>query len=129
MTESTLYYSHPSMFRYNPIGFIFCVILIAGYGIGLLILFFWWLRVIGTTLIVTNERVTLRKGILSKHTNEIYNTDIRNVQVSQGIFQRIFGVGKIGIASAGTGVMEIEVSGLPKPRKIKDIIDLHRRLK
>ena len=129
MTESTLYQSHPSMFRNNPIGFILSILLIAVYGLGLLILLFWWLKVLGTTLIVTDERVTLRKGILSKHTNEVYHTDIRNVQIKQGILQRMFGVGTIGISSAGQGAIEIEVAGLPTPQKIKDIIDQHRRQK
>ena len=129
VTETTLYQSHPSMFRNNPIGFILSFILILVYGLGLLILLIWWLRVLGTTLIVTDERVTLRKGILSKHTNEVYHTDIRNIQISQGLFQRMFGVGTIGIASAGHGGVEIEVAGIPMPQTIKDLIDQHRRQK
>ena len=129
MPESILYQSHPSMFRNNPIGFILSILLIAAFGLGLLILLVWWLKVLGITLIVTDERVTLRKGILSKHTNEVYHTDIRNVQISQGLFQRMLGVGTIGISSAGHAGIEIQVAGLPKPQKIKDIIDQHRRQK
>lgn len=128
MTEAILYQSHPSMFKNNPIGFILSVLLIA-FGIGLIILLIWWLRVQGTTLIVSDERVTLRKGILSKHTNEVYHTDVRNVQVHQGVFQRMFGVGTIGISSAGHGGVEIEVAGIPTPQKIKDLIDKYRRQK
>jgi len=127
MAESTLYQSHPSMFRNNPIGFILSIVLIAAFGLGLLILLIWWLKVLGTTLIVTDERVTLRKGILSKHTNEVNHTDVRNVQVSQGLFQRMFRVGTIGISSAGQAGIEIEVAGLPEPQIIKDIIGQHRR--
>jgi len=129
MPESILYQSHPSMFRNNPIGFILSILLIGAFGLGLLILLVWWLKVLGITLIVTDERVTLRKGILSKHTNEVYHTDIRNVQISQGLFQRMLGVGTIGISSAGHAGIEIQVAGLPKPQKIKDIIDQHRRQK
>jgi len=127
MAETTLYQSHPSMFRNHPILFTLSIVLIAAYGAGLLILLMWWLQVLGTTLIVTDERVTLRKGILSKHTNEVYHTDVRNVQVSQGVFQRMLGVGTIGISSAGQADVEIEVAGMPKPQRIKDIIDQHRR--
>ena len=129
MPESILYQSHPSMFRNNPIGFILSILLIGAFGLGLLILLVWWLKVLGITLIVTDERVTLRKGILTKHTNEVYHTDIRNVQISQGLFQRMLGVGTIGISSAGHAGIEIQVAGLPKPQKIKDIIDQHRRQK
>ncbi len=129
MEEQKLYEAHPSMFKNNPVGFILSILLVFAYGLGLIILLIWWLKVIGTTLIVTNERVTLRKGILSKHTNEVYHTDIRNVQVSQGIFQRMFGVGTIGIATAGHGDIEIVVKGIPTPERVKSLIDQYRRQK
>ena len=126
-SENILYTAHPSMFRNNPIGFLFCIVLVLALGFGLLILLYWWLKVLGTTLTVTNERVTLRKGILSKHTNEVFLADIRNVQISQSLFQRMFNVGTIGISSAGQGGMEIEISGIPKPQSVKQLIDQHRR--
>jgi uncharacterized membrane protein YdbT with pleckstrin-like domain len=90
---------------------------------------FWWLKVCYITLTVTNERVTIRTGILSKYTNEVYHTDIRNVQVRQGLFQRIFKAGSVGISSAGTGQMEISVNGIPNPEKVKALIDQYRKSK
>jgi len=127
MDEKTLYDAHPAMFKSNPIGFILCIVLIAVYGIGLLVLLIWWVRVLGTKLTLTNERVTLRKGILSKHTNDVYHTDIRNVQVRQTLFQRIFRTGSIAVASAGHGGIEIFAQGIPNPQKVKDLIDQQRR--
>ena len=125
--ERQLYKANPAMFRNSPIYFIISIILIAVYGLGLVILLFWWLNVKGMTFIVSNERITLRKGILSKHTNEVFLNDIRNVQISQSFFQRIFGVATIGISSAGQAGVEIAVDGLRNPNKVKDIIDRHRR--
>ncbi len=125
--EKTEYQSHPLMFRNNPIGFILALILILAYGLGLLILLIWWLKCLGTTLTITNKKTILRKGILSKHTNEVYHSDVRNVQVSQSLFNRMFGVGTIGISSAGQADVEIKVAGIPRPVKVKDIIDKHRR--
>lgn len=127
MTEETIYENHPAMFCNNPIGFILSVVLIAAFGLGLLIFLFWWLRCIGTTLTVTDERTILRKGILSKYTNEVYHSDVRNVQLKQSLFQRIFRVGYVGIASAGHSGMEIEVEGIPHPEVVKEIIDMRRR--
>jgi len=127
MTEETIYQNHPAMFRNNPVSFILSIALIAAFGVGLLILLVWWLRCIGTTLTVTDERTILRKGILSKHTNEVYHSDVRNVQLKQSLFQRLFRVGYVGIASAGHSGMEIEVAGIPYPEAVKEIIDLRRR--
>ncbi len=128
MEEKTLYEAHPAMFRSEPIGFILCVIL-SVVGIGLLIFLFWWLRVLGTRLTVTSERTILRRGILSKHINEVYHSDIRNVRISQSFLQRIFDVGTISIASAGSGDAEIVVSGMRSPGQVKAILDQGRREK
>lgn len=122
--EKTEFEAHPAMFRNNPIGFILLVCL---FPIGIFILPYWWLKCLGTTLTITNKKTTLRIGILSKNTNEVYHSDIRNVQVNAGMFQRIFGVGTIGISSAGTGDIEIAVAGIPNPEKAKEIIFTHRR--
>lgn len=121
------YEAHPAMFRNNPLGFILAVVLIAALGLGLIILLLWWIKCLGITLTVTNQRTTLRTGILSKYTNEVYHTDVRNVQIGQRFFQRIFGVGTIGISSSGESGIEITVKGIPDPDKIKDIIDRYRR--
>jgi uncharacterized membrane protein YdbT with pleckstrin-like domain len=56
----------------------------------------------------------------------VYLTDVRNVQIYQSFGQRIFGVGSVAISSAGNEGIEIQVSGLPDPDKIKSIIDTHR---
>jgi len=125
--ERILYDSHPSMFKNHPITFVLSIALIPVLGIGLVILLFWWLECVGTTLTVTNVRITLRKGILSKYTNEVYHTDVRNVQIGQTFFQRIFGVGAIGIFTAGSGGVEIAIGGMPNPGEVKNIVDQHRR--
>jgi|15BtaG_2_1085339.scaffolds.fasta_scaffold14403_1 uncharacterized membrane protein YdbT with pleckstrin-like domain len=127
MNEETLYESHPSMFRNNPVEFVLSILLILFYGLGLVILLIWWLKAKGTKITLTNQRVTLRKGILSKNINEVYHSDVRNVKVNQNLFQRMFKVGTIGISTAGQSDVEILVSGIPHPEKVKEIIDNHRR--
>ena len=120
--ERILYESHPSMFRNQPIGFVLCLLLCL-VGVGLVILLIWWIRCLGTTLIVTNEQTTLRKGILSKDTSDVFHDNVRNIQVRQTFLQRIFDVGYVGISSAGQSGVEIEVYGIPHPEQVKEIID------
>lgn len=125
-SEKTLCTCHPAMFRNHPLLFIISVVLIAAFGLGLLILLVWWLGCYYTTLTVTTKRTILRKGILSRHTNDVWHRDVRNVQLSQSFGQRIFGVGRIGISSAGQSGVEIDVSGIPGPIRVKELIDAHR---
>jgi uncharacterized membrane protein YdbT with pleckstrin-like domain len=125
--EETIFYEeHPSMFRNQPVGFVGTAILCL-VGIGIIMFFVWWLKCKATTLSVSNDRTTLRKGILSKSVTEVWHQDVRNVQLDQSFFQRIFDVGKIGISSAGQSGLEISVNGIPQPERIKEIIDRHRR--
>lgn len=123
--EKTEYESHPSMFKNNPLGFIISIFL-CFFVIGFIILLIWWLNTLGTTLTVSNKRTVLRKGILSKRTTEVRHRDVRNIQISQGMFQRIFNVGTIGISSAGQSGVEVEATGMPDPNRVKQIIDKYR---
>jgi uncharacterized membrane protein YdbT with pleckstrin-like domain len=96
--------------------------------VGAIILFVWWLKTIGTTLIITSKRTTLRRGILSKSTNEILHSDVRNIQTAQSALQRLFGVGTIALSSAGQSDIEIQVAGVPDPEGIKELIDSQRHV-
>ena len=94
--------------------------------IGLLIFLYWRIKCSGITLVVTDKRTTLRTGILSKSITEVYHSDVRSIQVSQSLFQRILGVGSIGISSAGQSGIEIAADGIPDPNRVRELIDAHR---
>ena len=130
MTESegTLLEVNPVMFRSNPVGFILSVILIAAAGAGLVILAIWWLKTKAAMLTVTNKRTIQRTGLISKKTTEVLHRDVRNIQIDQSVFQRLFGVGSIGISSAGQSGIEIEFTGVRDPDGIKALIDRYRNL-
>ena len=78
------------------------------------------------TLIVTEKRTILQLGLLSRRTVDVRHKDVRLVEVSQSIFQRIFGTGNLAISSAGHGGVEIEMPGIIEPQKLKRQIDALR---
>ena len=87
---------------------------------------YWYIKCLCATLTVTNMKTILRKGLLSKYTTEVWHRDVRNVQIQQSFFQRMFGVGRIMISSAGQGGIEIDFVGVPNPSRVKEMIDTHR---
>ena len=146
--EEVLFEAHPAMFRARPFTFIAGVAAIIGSGVGTVMLLpggllaiapalvgvgvviamlAWWLQCKRTTLTVTDSRTRLRRGLISVHLTEVWHNHVRNVKVSQGVKDRIFGVGTIGIASAGKSDYEIKVSGMRKLHDIKDKIDQNRQ--
>lgn len=124
--ENEVLHSHPAMFRNSPVWFMICIVLMVLYGLGLLILLFWWLSCINTTLTVTNKRTILRRGILAKHTREVRHQDVRYLEVKQSFTDRLFGVGTVSVSSAAQGTVEIEIQGIADPTKVKDTINGYR---
>lgn len=100
--------------------------LIALLGFG--VLFVWWLKTMSASLEVTNKRTILKRGILARSTSEVVHDNIRNIQIDQTFWQRVWGVGSIGISSSGQDGIEIQLGDLKNPNDIRKTIDLYRPL-
>jgi membrane protein YdbS with pleckstrin-like domain len=99
--------------------------------------FFFWLIVPpiiaavkrnSTLLQVYEDRVSFTEGFLRKEVTDVFIVDIRGVEVKQGLWQRMFGLGDVFIGTAAVDGWEDAVCGLPGAMKIRDLI-LERRRK
>jgi uncharacterized membrane protein YdbT with pleckstrin-like domain len=70
---------------------------------------------------VTNKRVILKRGIISRKTEEMKLTSIETVEIDQGIFGRIFGFGTVKIT--GRGISDIVFKGMDDPMSVKRQIE------
>ncbi|OGI58831.1 MAG: hypothetical protein A2V58_00045 [Candidatus Muproteobacteria bacterium RBG_19FT_COMBO_61_10] len=70
---------------------------------------------------VTNKRVILKKGIISRKTEEMKITSIETVEINQGIFGRIFGFGTVKIT--GRGISDVVFRGIDDPMAVKRQIE------
>lgn len=123
--SDVLYSEHPAMFKNNPLGFIASIVLIAAFGLGLLILLWWYLQCKSSTLTITSRDVLYEKGLLSKSRVEFGIAGIRTVKVNQSFFDRIFGVGAIQIYTSGDQP-EIQVKGMPDPNRVRELIKVRQ---
>lgn len=124
-SETCLLVTSPSMFRNRPFSFVLvCALSLVGIGIPVLVI--WFFRCRSTELTVTDLRTRLHRGWLSRSITEVWHRDVRNVQIEQTFFQRLCGVGRMGISSAAQSSIEIDVAGLRNCDKIKQIIDKNR---
>jgi uncharacterized membrane protein YdbT with pleckstrin-like domain len=93
------------------------------------ILAIWWVNfALARSLEITNKRTILHVGLLSRSTTEVLHDHIRNIQIQQSFAQRILGVGSIGISSAADAAVEIKMTGIPGPYRVRKVIDLYRPL-
>ncbi|MCA9304259.1 MAG: PH domain-containing protein [Phycisphaerales bacterium] len=88
----------------------------------------WWVARYTASLEITTKRTVMHHGLFSRSTSEVVHDNIRNVTVDQSFLQRVYKVGKLGIASSGQDGIEIQVNHLPAPDKLREIIDLYRPL-
>ena len=116
-----MHIKNPAMFRNNPTGFIIAIILVPVFGLGLLILLYWYLLSKTTKLSISETEILLEEGIFSKVRSEVSVKSVRTTKISQTFLQRILGVGKIEIYTAGDKP-EITVEGLADPNSIRELI-------
>ncbi|ODS00565.1 hypothetical protein AUC68_15075 [Methyloceanibacter methanicus] len=128
MAGTVIYEAHPAMFRAHPFWFVFCVLLIAAFGLGLLLLLYWYIKTKATCLTVTENELMYEQGILSKERLSVSLRHIRSVQVNQSFLNRILGVGEVIIATAGDEP-EFSVGELPDPHEVREAISRAQALR
>jgi uncharacterized membrane protein YdbT with pleckstrin-like domain len=128
MAGTVVYEAHPAMFRAHPFWFILFVLLIAAFGVGLLILLYWYIKTRATALTVTQHELMYERGILSKDRLSVSLRHVRSVHVTQGFINRILGVGTIQVSTAGDEP-EFTVKDLPDPHEIREAISRAQELK
>ncbi len=94
---------------------------------GLLILGFSALAVfvpwLSHSYIVGPDGIEQRQGILSRDSTSIRLSDIRSINLKQGIIARLFNVGTLEFSSAGTDGIDIRFADVAGPLKIKRWIE------
>jgi membrane protein YdbS with pleckstrin-like domain len=77
----------------------------------------WWLRTLGTALVLTEEHVVLETGFFSRQTTVVPRADISEVVVEQGVGGGMFNVGDIIVSTNGKG-KRIVLLGVPNPEAV-----------
>jgi uncharacterized membrane protein YdbT with pleckstrin-like domain len=91
------------------------------FGLTWLIAIYEFLRLKYFEQGVTNKRVILKRGIISRKTEEMKLASIETVEIDQGILGRIFGFGTVKIT--GRGISDIVFRGLDDPMSVKRQIE------
>lgn len=63
------------------------------------------IRMLTTEFAVTNQRVLLKRGVLTLHTQELSVSSIEEVRLEQSILGRLFGYGVVIVTGTGEGVI------------------------
>ena len=116
---------HPSAINY--LGLILLGILTIPLVIGLILLLAVIVVIKCTSYELTTRRIIVRKGLIAKYQDEIWIKDMRAVNLKQGVWQRIFGIGDIEIGTAASAGTEIRIAGIANPSEIVKKINSLRK--
>ncbi|MCE7795902.1 PH domain-containing protein [Sphingobium sufflavum] len=112
-----VYDEHPAMFANHPFLFSLLAVTIIGFVvIGV------WAIVVRTERLAVGERdVLLERGFIAKQRVQVSRASVRAVRVTQGVMQRMLGVGDIEIFTGGD-FPEIAIRGLPRPNDVRALL-------
>ncbi|MCP4833325.1 MAG: PH domain-containing protein [Phycisphaera sp.] len=92
----------------------------------------FWIFVLGhrwDRLKITDRRTIDERGIVMRSTSEVLHVHVRNLRITQTVWQRIMGIGNMEVDSAaGDGMADIRITNIPDPDGVKRLIDHHRGL-
>jgi membrane protein YdbS with pleckstrin-like domain len=75
---------------------------------------------------ISGEQIESRHGIIARDMKTVRLQDLRNVNVKQSFFQRIFGIGDLEFSSAGGSGVEVAFYGILKPMDLQKDVQLAR---
>jgi uncharacterized membrane protein YdbT with pleckstrin-like domain len=129
MSETIIYQEHPSWLNFTGLLLIGACILLASLNTGnasggvVISAIFFILAAIGryrSLYTITNQRVIMRVGLISNEIREMELRSIRVINVQQGIFERLLGVGTVEIISVADGKANVVFQGISNPVSIKE---------
>ena len=71
---------------------------------------------------ITNQRILIESGVLSKQIDEIDMRTVEDLEFRQGLVERLLGIGGITVVSSDKTTGRIRLVGLEKPRDLRELI-------
>lgn len=101
--------------------YLWFVLAIPTLGLTLILALYEYLKLKHLEQGVTNKRVILKRGIISRNTEEMKLRSIETVEIEQGIGGRLFGYGTVKIT--GRGISDVTFKGIDDPMQVKRDIE------
>lgn len=109
-------------------GFSAATTIVVFVGLAALVIVAGFLYRMTTTYTITNERLTIRRGLLSRHVQQTRVERVQNVNTDQSLLDRLLRVGKVDFDTAGTDDADFTFRGVASPdRVVRAVDEAHRQ--
>ena len=96
------------------------VVVVVGFAVVVLIGF---VRRIATVYTITNQRLRIKRGILSKRVQQTRIDRVQNVNTDQSVIDRMLRVGTVDFDTAGTDDSDFTFDGVSSPARVVEAVD------
>lgn len=73
------------------------------------------------------DRVSLERGLLSKCYREFFISDIRSIDIDQGMLGKLVGIGNLTFSTAANLDAVERIDGIPNPQQVRDFVIARRK--
>ena len=101
--------------------------LVAGIVLVAAVLGFGLFKRMSTTYLVSNQRLYIRRGMLSKREQQTRIDRVQNVNTEQSLRERMLRVGTVDFDTAGTDDSEFRFVGIASPAEVVNAVDRAQR--
>ena len=86
-----------------------------------------FVRRISTRYTITNQRLRIERGLLSKHVQQTRIERVQNVNTNQTFVSRVLRVGTVDFDTAGTDDSDFTFVGVGSPHQVVEAVDRAQR--
>ena len=100
------------------------IVFVALFALDVLVGF---IRRVSTRYTITNQRLRIERGLLSKHVQQTRIERVQNVNTNQTFVSRILRVGTVDFDTAGTDDSDFTFAGVGNPHEVVKAVDRAQR--
>jgi uncharacterized membrane protein YdbT with pleckstrin-like domain len=89
-----------------------------GVGLLVIVLLAGWLKRIFTTYVITNHRLYIKRGIISRREQQTQLDRVQNVNTSQSVLERMLRVGTVDFDTAAGDDYDFSFAGVASPQTV-----------
>ena len=86
-----------------------------------------FLKLVSTTYTISDRRLHIKRGIISREVQETRLERVQNVNYDQGVIQRLLQVGDVNFDTAGSGDYDFSFDGVADPDVVVQKVDEAQR--
>lgn len=82
-----------------------------------------FIKRVATTYTITDRRLNIKRGIVSREVQETRLERVQNVNYKQSVYQRLMQIGDVDFDTAGTGDYDFTFAGVADPEVVVQRVD------